>query len=138
MTNKIFAMNETAITAMDNFFDRMVISMNIRAKKLIVNKSYLNIEQHFHRMIDETRELKINVCDDYDVFEAKMKHKLRLVHPVLFTKLLEWLNEKLIIYFKNQGINDEHDKLRITGKVSRIVIIKICYDTELLKRMAGM
>ena len=138
MTNKIFAMNETTITAIDNFFDRMLKSLNIRAKKLIVNKSYLNIEQHFHHMIDETREIKINICDDYDVFETKMKHSLSLVHPVLFAKLLDWLNEKLIIYFKNQGINDEHDKLRITGKVSRIVIIKICYDTELLKRMSGL
>ena len=73
MTNKIFAMNETTITAIDNFFDRMLKSLNIRAKKLIVNKSYLNIEQHFHHMTDETRETKINICDDYDVFETKMK-----------------------------------------------------------------
>ena len=138
MTNKIFAMNDITIKAMDEFFDRMIKSINIRAKKLIVNKTFLNIEYYFHRMIDETRELKINICDDYDVFEAKMKHKLRLVHPELFVRLLKWLNEKLIIYFKKQGITNESEKLRITGKVSRIVIIKICYDTELLKRMAGM
>ena len=138
MTNKIFAMNESTITTMNNFFDRMLKSMNIRAKNLIVNKKGLNIEQHFHDFVDEIRDIKINLYDDYDEFEVKMKHNLSLINKELLTRLLNWINEKMLIYFLKNYDMDMKQKFRLAGKVHRVVLIKICYDTEFLKRMTGM
>ena len=67
-----------------------------------------------------------------------MKHNLSLVNNELLKRLLNWINEKMIIYFVKNGDMNIKQKFRLTGKIYRVVLIKICYDTELLKRMAGM
>ena len=138
MTNKIFIMDETTIKVMDDFFNRLYKSINIGYKKLIVNKKALNIEKYFNDFIDEISYKKINIHDDYNDFETKMVKRFDIVSDDLLNRLVEWLKEKINNYLKNHKIKDEMEKLRITGKIIRVVLIKSMYDNDICKRLAGM